>query len=843
MNDAIPLPENVRKVVQRHEKPGEMHPGLFLDKFVPSHAGAGGNRSSKEDTKWQEKVQLPAVKKVVELSEQEPLGLEFKTARDRWTHMLDALKSRRFTAETTGPLTLHLARASALENAGICLHPLYGFTYLPGTGLKGMAHAYATQVWLAGQADKDEAWNEIRAVFGSGASPLLKKIAEDLDVSVPGDSHAGSVIFHDAWPVTWPRLTTDIVNCHHPEYYQSQGSQAKPPGDWENPIPVYFLAVPAGQQFEFALAPRPRREEVPDEHVQLARQWLLGALCHLGAGAKTNAGYGGFKPVDGARPAMHSDVYQDFEATVELVTPAFLAGADQKAHDCELRPATLRGLLRWWWRTMHAGHVDPATLREMETLVWGDAQHGGPIRIEITAARNVEKVPVPGKALATTRQGKPKLEGDKAFFNRNSLAPAPKSTTQGLFYASFGTDDMVSQDGEKRRKTRYCVKEGASWNIRIVARSGQCGVKDRGGNKATGGIAPDEILLQAQAALWLLCQFGGVGSKSRKGFGSLQVTKSELEWSLQKVQAVATQFRSHVQNVLPSYQAGSTGTAALEKARCLHVEKPTPWTNSWFALDQVGAAAQEFAQANPRTGHGKHCRAKVALGLPRKLHGPLNRPLRHQNADTWQRQVDLEGPNGNRHSSPVCYHLAKDEQGRFIVRAAIFLTDYLWDKEKGRSRGLKESHDTLSKLGEHLKHSLEQRVQEQARAGSKPPFYGETVATQGRAAGRSTGGSEKQQRAVIPNPNDWVTAELLEEKTKKGGWKAKHTGSGLSGPVVNSQEVPEEKQPGERVELVVQSANQKQIMFRWPTDRDKEKGSSPSTRGPKGPRKKGGGRR
>jgi len=129
----------------------------------------------------------------------------------------------------------------------------------------------------------------------------------------------------------------------------------------------------------------PRRREVPDEHMDLARQWLLGALCHLGAGAKTNAGYGGFKPVEGELPALHSDAYREFAATVELITPAFLAGADQEADDCELRPATLRGLLRWWWRAMHAGFVDVDQLRRMETTIWGDAQTGGAVRIEVVA--------------------------------------------------------------------------------------------------------------------------------------------------------------------------------------------------------------------------------------------------------------------------------------------------------------------------------------------------------------------------------------------------------------------------------------------------------------------------
>ena len=67
-----------------------------------------------------------------------------------------------------------------------------------------------------------------------------------------------------------------------------------------------------------------------------------------------------------------------FAATLELVTPAFLAGANQEADDCQLRTATLRGLLRWWWRTMHAGFVDVATLRRLETTVWGDVNTAAP---------------------------------------------------------------------------------------------------------------------------------------------------------------------------------------------------------------------------------------------------------------------------------------------------------------------------------------------------------------------------------------------------------------------------------------------------------------------------------
>ncbi len=69
----------------------------------------------------------------------------------------------------SGPLTLHLARASALENAGLCLHPIYGFAFLPGTGLKGLARAYAETVWLPSQTDPAEA-AERRSTASSATS-------------------------------------------------------------------------------------------------------------------------------------------------------------------------------------------------------------------------------------------------------------------------------------------------------------------------------------------------------------------------------------------------------------------------------------------------------------------------------------------------------------------------------------------------------------------------------------------------------------------------------------------------------------------------------------------------
>jgi hypothetical protein len=69
-----------------------------------------------------------------------------------------------------------------------------------------------------------------------------------------------------------------------------------------------------------------------------------------------------------------------------------------------------------------------------------------------------------------------------------------------------------------------------------------------------------------------------------------------------------------------------------------------------------------------------------------------------------------------------------------------------------------------------------------------------------------------------PQPGNLVVAELLSEKTKKGGWRARHPGTGLSGPIQNSEKMPKDKEAGNRVRLRVKSVTQREIAFEWPDE-------------------------
>lgn len=238
------------------------HTGLLLDRYV-GYPDTGFRHFD------QKSGQQPHIDRVVSANNQS--SGDANTILADWDHFMKAFpyKTLCWTQTTLWRLAAHLSRASALENASLCLHPLYGFAYLRGEGLKGLAHGYAELTRTSQDDDK-----AIERIFGT-----TKK-------------GAGNVLFLEAWPLHWPRLEKDIVNSHHQEYYANEG--ATPPGDWESPNPTYFIAVAPDVTFRFAVAKQ--NPDVSDDNLKQAQHWLQEGLQTLGAGAKTAAGYGYFGP-------------------------------------------------------------------------------------------------------------------------------------------------------------------------------------------------------------------------------------------------------------------------------------------------------------------------------------------------------------------------------------------------------------------------------------------------------------------------------------------------------------------------------------------------------------------
>ncbi len=576
----------------------------------------------------------------------------------------------------------------------------------------------------------------------------------------------------------------DITNNHHPNYYRLSGIDTlHPPGDWENPTPVYFLAVAPQTTFLFAVAKR--RATVSDTLVTQARQWLVGGLCALGAGAKTNAGYGVFKAVEDQPdvPAMAGPTMVTaaptmvvFETVLTLRTPAFLAGAQQQQADCHLRAATLRGQLRWWWRTLHAGFLSTNQLRDLEAALWGDTAAGSAVQVVIEPDGRMlpQRYDKRSKANFSDQQ----KTGEYGIPSRGNL----KTITQGLWYLSYGMDEAKGR--------RFYLEPGATWRLRLKARPTALHADRKrlpaAGQNVEMSISAAEVMEQAQAALWLLCRFGGVGAKARKGFGSL-ATPNWAGDCLENYRQKAKDLRTKL--ALPT-QFDEAQAASLALEQMLPVtEVNFNWPDVWQVLDQIGFAYQTVAKQYA------HQVEKKALGLPRAIGKPVKGSFK------------ASEPVTNRHASPVHIHL-NNSNGEWLVRVAAF--------PAAKLPNLKASRDFLTEFlgtfGEELRR----------RAHLKP-----------LKSGRSTSPGIPLTQPTptnLPRSGERVEAVLPEEKTKKGGWKAKHEVSGLVGPIQNTNDVPGDKQPGDRLTLIVASANERNIAFRFPTPDELQRAAKPQAK-------------
>ncbi|MCZ7652536.1 MAG: type III-B CRISPR module RAMP protein Cmr6 [Thermoanaerobaculia bacterium] len=255
MTDHLPGPGPAARLVARHCDSLVRHPGLFLERYF--------TYADEKEWKFNQKDQAAFLEKVARLSETPPA--ESKEILAGWDELVEALAPRgaiRWEKRTLVRLASHLSRPTPIENGACLLHPVFGFPYLRGESLKGLARAAAFEQKL-----DEKKWERI---LGSTAA-------------------GGTVAVLDAWPKEWPVLETDVTTSLHREYYESRGGSA--PGDWEGANPVTFLTIAAETLFRFAVLPLPAAQKDDAKDV---RECLTWGLENLGAGARTASAYGFF---------------------------------------------------------------------------------------------------------------------------------------------------------------------------------------------------------------------------------------------------------------------------------------------------------------------------------------------------------------------------------------------------------------------------------------------------------------------------------------------------------------------------------------------------------------------
>ncbi|MBI5194649.1 MAG: type III-B CRISPR module RAMP protein Cmr6 [Nitrospirae bacterium] len=276
----LPLPAETREIFNDEEKIlGASNIGLLFNKYV--YCWQTGWQMNEEHIKGFRKSIAESVSKLKLPKDKDyvaALNRRHRTVIESLNHSGWHIELFELTTDTR--LIIGLGGTSVIET-GMTLHPLYGFPYLPGSGLKGLARAYA-EIAIEHEPTEEAFRKELKKILGSDYK----------DPQLASENTQGKVFFMYGLPTSFPKLELDIMNPHYGDYYQgktdSKGN-AIPPADYLNPVPVTFLTVAKGEKFSFAIFSREK------ELVNKAKEWLMGGLTELGAGGKTNVGYGYFR--------------------------------------------------------------------------------------------------------------------------------------------------------------------------------------------------------------------------------------------------------------------------------------------------------------------------------------------------------------------------------------------------------------------------------------------------------------------------------------------------------------------------------------------------------------------
>ena len=180
---------------------------------------------------------------------------------------------------------------------------------------------------------------------------------------------------------------------------------------------------------------------------------------------------------------------------IETITPMFLSGADQSK--AELRAASIKGLLRFWWRALQA-ESDINKLRERESQIFGssDVEKGGGSSFSIRVSHDGD--------IKTTRTTKfldnpnYKVSVEGKTFKMNILA-----------YLAYGLYDF------KKGFLRDYIAHGEKFHIIF-------------------NIKREDYLQDIVRTMFVFSLFGGIGSRNRNGFGSFDISNGSESFNTMK---------------------------------------------------------------------------------------------------------------------------------------------------------------------------------------------------------------------------------------------------------------------------------------------------------------------
>lgn len=180
--------------------------------------------------------------------------------------------------------------------------------------------------------------------------------------------------------------------------------------------------------------------------------------------------------------------YEQLNYAIKVVTPILGGGAlANKCEECfAVRPSEIRGHLRFWWRKLFAKNLDGDALRSAETAVWGDSKNASNVCIVVEGAP-FKLNPMPN----TNTINGPRGPVRHCFGYKSSFRDDNKDL--GPLYAMFSVTN--------EKKDVYITNTDQDFFLNVFVKP--------------------EYLEQVKMSIAAWGYLGGIGSRTRRGLGSL----------------------------------------------------------------------------------------------------------------------------------------------------------------------------------------------------------------------------------------------------------------------------------------------------------------------------------
>ena len=302
------------------------------------------------------------------------------------------------------------------------------------------------------------------------------------------------------------------------------------------------------------------------------------------------------------------------EAKFRIVTPMFIGGAEQTPTD-GIRPPSLKGALRFWWRALNWGRIRQSGMNDysaLKKLHHEEAQLFG----SAAANKDTEETPQPGTVVKNNNGGQGqfllRLQQQPKRYNINDW---PQNNTDAG-YMAYGILESGDRARDNYQPHRTGLNEKQEFTVELVF---------------CPRASPEDIA-QITDTLDIFGWCGGLGSRSQRGMGSVSLV------SLNKIDHLLTQaeYEQRMAKVLEKFASVSMPlfTAFSSEARFRLLVSPR---NN--AISAIEAAGQAFKD------HRSLLRGRVKI--------PFGLPL--QNAD-----------DKNRRASPLFFHVQALKDNQFI---------------------------------------------------------------------------------------------------------------------------------------------------------------------------------